>query len=361
VGMPRLTVVGTQPVAPRLHVGAALAVALPGQTAPSVDFGAAVVSLLALGSMRISGGWHLSAQLGFRIDNSADAAPEVARLSRADRLSLGLSDSNAVPLGIALTKALQDWQLSAELSGEILVGSAAPSFSQSPLRAAFVARLPVARDLSIELFSRLSLSQRPDYERLHPLIPVEPRLTIGVGLRFATQPKPEVAAPARTDLYGATLDAEGKPISNALIVVRVSGLAVAQRTLPDGTFHFENLPRGAARLQVTADELDPLEHMLTLDRAQQAISLRLTSRAAGSQLRGLVRSFDGAPLPAQVRLLREGTSVTADSDGRFVLELAPGSYQVEIECSGYRTQRRKVTVQKNGVTLLNVELRAMRH
>jgi hypothetical protein len=361
VGMPRITVVGTQPIAPRLHVGAALSVALPGQAAPSIDFGAAVVSLLALGNLRISGGWHLSAQLGFRIDNSAEAAPDVARLSRADRLSLGLSDLNAIPFGIAATKALEDWQLSAELSGELLVGSAAPGLLQSPLRAAFVARLPVARDLSIELFSRLSLSQRPDYARLQPLIPVEPRLMIGVGLRFATQPKADVAAKARTDLYGTTLDAEDKPIANALIVVRVSGLAVAQRTLADGTFHFENLPRGAARLQVTADELDPLEHTLMLERAQQAISLRLSSRAAGSQLRGLVRSFDGAPLPAQVRLLPEGTSVTADSDGRFVLELAPGSYQVEIECSGYRTQRRNVTVQKNGVTLLNVELRAIRH
>jgi hypothetical protein len=361
VGLPRITVVGSQPLATRLHVGAALSLALPGQTAPSIDFGAAVVSVLALGSLRVSGGWQLSAQLGFRIDNSAEAAPDLARLSRADRLSLGLSDAHAVPLGVAATKTLEDWQLSAELSGEILVGSAAPGFLESPLRAALVARLPVARDLSIELFSRLSLSQRPDYARVQPLIPVEPRLMIGVGLRFATQPKVEVAAPTRTDLYGTTHDAEGKPVPNALVVVRVSGLAVAQRTLPDGTFHFENLPRGAARLQVTADELDPLEHALMLDRAQQTIAVELTPHAAGSQLRGLVRSFDGAPLAAQVRLLPEGTSVSADNDGRFVLELAPGSYQVEIECTGYRTQRRNVTVQKNGVTLLNVELRALRH
>jgi len=362
VGLPRITAVGSQPVAPRLHLGVALALALPGQTAPSIDFGAAVVSVLAVSSLRISGGWQLSAQLGFRIDNSAQAAPDLARLSRADRLSLGLSDAHAVPIGVALTRALADWQLSAELSGEILVGSAAPSFLQSPLRAALVARLPVARDLSIEVFSRLSLSQRPDYARQRPLVPVEPRLMIGVGLRFATQPKLEAAAPpARTDLYGTTLDAEDKPIPNALVVMRVSDLAIAQRTLPDGTFHFENLPRGAARLQVTADELEPLEHGLTLDRAQQTISLRLAARAAGSQLRGLVRSFDGAPLAAQVRLLPDGTSVSADNDGRFVLELAPGSYQVEIECSGYRTQRRNVTVQKNGVTVLNVELRALRH
>jgi hypothetical protein len=361
VGLPRVTFVGSQPIAPRLHVGAALALALPGQQAPSLDFGAAVVSLLALGSMRLSGGWHLSAQLGFRIDNSAEAAPDVSRLSRADRLSLGLSDLNAVPLGIALTKALHEWQLSAELSAEILVGAAAPGVLQSPLRAAFVARVPVARDLSIELFSRLSLSQRPDYARLHPLIPVEPRLMLGVGLRFATYAKPQAVVPLRSDLYGTTLDADGKPIANALIVVRVSGLAVAQRTLPDGTFHFENLPRGAARIQATAQALEPIEHEIILDRSQQAISLRFTARAAHSQLRGLVRSFDGAPLPAQVRLLPQGTSVSADSDGRFVLELAPGSYQVEIECSGYRTQRRNVTVQKNGVTLLNVELRAMRH
>jgi uncharacterized membrane protein len=114
-------------------------------------------------------------------------------------------------------------------------------------------------------------------------------------------------------------------------------------------------------VQVTAEQLEPLDQALVLDRAEQSISLQLMPRIQGSQLRGLVRSFDGAPLPAQVRLLPEGTSVSADKDGRFVLELEPGSYQVEIECSGYRTQRRNVTVQKNGVTLLNVELRALRH
>lgn len=384
VGLPRLTVVGSQPVAPRLHVGAALALALPGQQAPSIDFSASVVSLLALGSLRLSGGWVLSAQLGFRIDNSAQAAPDVERLSRADRLALGLSELNAVPLGVSATKSLEDWQLSAELSGEILVGKAAPSFLESPLRAAVVARLPVARDLSVELFSRLSLSQRPDYARVHPLLPVEPRLMLGVGLRFAPQAPTALPAPSRTDLRGKTQDAEGEPIANALVVLRVNDLAMAQRSQEDGSFRFENLPRGSARLQVTADEREPLDRALTLDRDEQTISLRLTAKTQGSQLRGLVRSFDGAALQAQVRLLQDGsaqrrqpttfatapadagsvaqgTSVTADKDGRFVLELAPGSYRVEIECSGYRTQRRNVTVQKNGVTLLNVELRALRH
>jgi hypothetical protein len=362
VGLPRLTFLGSQAVAPRLHVGAALALALPGQQAPSLDFGAAVVSVLALGTLRMADGWVLSAQLGFRVDNSAEAAPEVARLSRADRLALGLSDAHAIPLGVSATKTLEDWQLSAELSGEILVGSAAPSFLQSPLRAAVVARLPVARDLSIELFSRLSLSQRPDYDRVRPLLPVEPRLMLGVGLRFAAEPQRVVAAaPLRTDLYGTTVDPEGAPIANALLVLRIAGLNMAQRSATDGTFHFDNLPRGEARLEVTGDEVQPLEQGIMLDQSEQTISISLKARIAGSQLRGLVRSFDGAPLPAQVRLLPEGTSVSADKDGRFVLELEPGSYQVEIECSGYRTQRRNVTVQKNGVTLLNVELRALRH
>lgn len=360
VGLPRITVVGNHPIAPRVHAGAALSLALPGQTAPSIDFAAAAVSVLALGSVRLSGGVQLSAQLGFRFDNSAEAAPELARLSRADRLALGLSDAHAVPIGVAATRAFGEWLLSAELSGELLVGSAAPSLLQSPLRAAIVARVPVARDLSIELLSRLSLSQRPDYARVRPLVPIEPRLLIGVGLRFAAQP-PREAAVARTDLYGVTTDAEGKAIANALVVMRIGELTIAQRTSAEGTFQFENLPRGAAQLQVTAEELDPLAHTLMLDRSQQTISLQLKSRAASSQLRGLIRSFDGAPLAAQVRLLPEGTSVTADNDGRFVLELEPGSYQVQIECSGYRTQRRNVTVQKNGVTLLNVELRALRH
>jgi uncharacterized membrane protein len=39
-----------------------------------------------------------------------------------------------------------------------------------------------------------------------------------------------------------------------------------------------------------------------------------------------------------------------------MLELQAGEYEVEIECAGYLTQHRKISVQDNGVTLLNVEL-----
>jgi hypothetical protein len=74
-----------------------------------------------------------------------------------------------------------------------------------------------------------------------------------------------------------------------------------------------------------------------------------------------VRSFEGTALAASVRVLPAGSGVNADKDGRFVVELRPGDYEVEIECSGYLTQRRKVTVQDNGVTLLNVELHVAEH
>jgi hypothetical protein len=257
--------------------------------------------------------------------------------------------------------------LSAELSAEMLVGRGSPSWRKSPLRAAFVARLPVARSISVELLARFGLSGRPDYARVHPLLPVEPRFTLGVGLRFgatSAAPVPVVRAPEHTELYGTVVDTEGAAVPSALVAlvgVHTGSVEVSERTERDGSFRFHKLPRGEVQVQVTAEEIDTLDRRFLLDRDELAISLRVTRRAHGSQLRGLVRSFEGVPLQAAVRVLPEGTSVSADKDGRFVLELAPGSYQVEIACSGYSTQRRKVTVQKNGVTLLNVELRAGRH
>jgi hypothetical protein len=362
VGLPSLSLVYARALTQSIFAGGALSLSLPGQTAPSLDFAAAVLTASALGAFTLAPNWLLLAQLGVRLDNSAHAAPDVERLSLADRLALGLSDFHAVPLGAAITTGLGPAQVSGELSCDLLVGKGAPSLRYSPLRAAVVTRLPVARSLSLELLARLSLSARPDYERVYPLLPVEPRFSLGLGLRYAAEDPPQVTVhqPEHTEVYATVTDTEGAVFRDALVVLRVGSHVDSARSGEDGSIHFHAVPRGEAQLQVTAEEIEPLERRVLLDRSELAISLQVTRHSHGSQLRGLVRSFEGLPLQAAIRVLPEGRSVSADKDGRFMLELAPGSYQVEIECSGYRTQRRKVTVQQNGVTLLNVELRTGR-
>jgi hypothetical protein len=367
VGQPRLTLLGTHAVAPDLQLGAAASLALPGASAPSLELKAAVVSLLALASWQIPRGPLLALQAGFRIDQSAKAAPNVERLSAADRMALGLSDANAVPLGIALSKHLGAVELAGELSAELLVGKHAPPLLQSPLRASILGRVPLLPGLSGELLLSLGLSQRPKYNRITPLIPVEPRAGVLIGLRYSPErqaqrapeppaPAPIAAAPLVSELRGRLVDPEGAPIALARVTVEIRAETHTVRSEADGSFALGDLPREPARLSVQADGFLPANRDVQLDAGTIELSIALERQEVAAQLRGLVRSFSGRPLPARVSVLPAGASVSADKDGRFVLELEPGVYQVEIACDGYLTQRRKVTVQDNGVTVLNVEL-----
>jgi hypothetical protein len=43
--------------------------------------------------------------------------------------------------------------------------------------------------------------------------------------------------------------------------------------------------------------------------------------------------------------------------GRFELDVAPGVHEVRISARGYTTQVRRVRVEDNGVTLLNIDLK----
>ena len=362
VGLPRLSLFGAHTVSPKLQLGAALSWALQGERAPSLDLSAPVIAALALGAYQLAPRTLLSLQAGFRLDESARAAPDVKRLSPADRMALGLSDFHALPVGIAVIQRLGLLELAGELSGELLLGAKAPSVLKSPLRAALVARVLLRAGLSLEVLARVGLRQRPRYGRETPLIPVDPRFVVGVGLRFAPEaaaPKaPAPRAPRRSSLHGTVTDADGAQLAAVRVALQLGADTYTVKTAVDGSFSLQDLPRGEAELRITDDGIEPVAQTVRLDRPEVEVSVRVTRRAIGTQLRGLVRSFAGTPLPAKVRVLSAGSSVTADNDGRFVLELPPGVYQVEIECDGYLTQQRRVSVQENGVTVLNVELHA---
>jgi hypothetical protein len=88
------------------------------------------------------------------------------------------------------------------------------------------------------------------------------------------------------------------------------------------------------------------------------------------QIRGLVRSLKGTALAADIRIEPEPTASAETAppepqelraeEGRFEIDVAPGRYRVTIAAPGYKTQKREVDIEENGVTVLNVDLRAER-
>ena len=95
------------------------------------------------------------------------------------------------------------------------------------------------------------------------------------------------------------------------------------------------------------------------DGAAAELTLTLQRRLPSGQIRGLIRSFRGVALSAEIKI-EPGDKTLHTQDGRFEADVAPGAYDVTITAPGYETQRRHVEVEQNGVTLLNADLRSAR-
>jgi hypothetical protein len=304
IGEPRLYVRADRRLGDHLLGGARLGVWLPGGNAPSVDLAAATPELVAAltftpGALPL---W-LTANAGYRWDRSARSAANAARLSAGDRLALEVSAFDQALFGLAAAYGAGAWQPFAEASCDLLMGAGAPAASVSPMRIGAGARFTPRPGLRLEAEAELSPSARPDLAATAPPVPVPPRLAVWVGLAYRFgESKPPPPSPVLTPMPLAATE----PAARA----------------------------------VTPEEASAEAH-----------------RLPSGQLRGLVRSLSGRPVPAEIRVDPAGRALRAVG-GRFEIDVPPGAYEVTIAAPGFATQKRRVQVEQNGVTLLDVDLRS---
>jgi hypothetical protein len=292
-GEPQLGARYAHAITPATLAGLALHVSFPGGQAPSIDPGAIGGELLAQAG-HVSGSFAILGQLGYRLDRSAHAVPPPDRLSDADRVGLGVSAFDALLAGVAIQQQHDARTFYAELTLEALLGTGHPPVDTWPLRVGFGLRQRVLDALTGEIGLEVLASHRPRLDATAPLVEVPPRVLLLAGLLW-NSPRPQPS-----------------PASQ----------------LPPAT------PAAAA-----GPALPPV-----------------------GQLRCAVRSFGGVGIAASVRILT-GPDVPAPAaplhshHGTFSIELAPGTYELVIEAPHFTPQRRTITVEKNGVTLLNADLR----
>jgi hypothetical protein len=309
---------------------------------------------------------------GYRYDPSASLIDDPERYRSGDRLALGLSSFDAVPLGVGAAYRWGDAEVVAELSADVLVGTGAPELTHSPLRASAGARYHVSDSVALRLLTDTSLSARPPPSDGGTLLPVEPRFQILLGMSFRLlswepggpvepEPAPSPAPPpppaALATLEVSVTTGDGYPLSDASLSLEVGGRSLPVPHVEMQTYRLGQLPAGKAQLRVEAERLEP--QLLDIElRAQQPNVVRVQLKAAtmDGQVRGVVRSVDGSGLAATVRIEPLGTRLTADRDGAFQLDLPPGKYDVVIEAAGHLTQRRSIEVRADGVVVLNADL-----
>lgn len=375
VGDPRL-VVRAGAATGSFHLGGELGAWFVGSQAPSIDFGATTLDARLLAAWTARSGVTIAAMAGYRLDNSRNAIDHPERLRFGDRIALGLSGFDAALAGVAVDVPVGRTEILGELSGDVLVGSGAPAFTDSPLRVTAGVRQKLGRALSLELRAEASLSGRPDVGPTAPLVPIEPRVSVFAGIRYTlpfqdegvkletpSSPVNTAQKPAGTEQKQVASTVvritgeDGNPIPDAKVEIRVGTWSHPAELGPDGGYHVSDVPKGDAVVAVTAEGFVATEQHAPIGEGPAAVvDVRLTRATPSGQLRGLVRSFGGKGLAASVRVEPIGSETKAGADGVFTIDIPPGDYQVVVRAPHYKEQKRKIHVDENGVTILNAEL-----
>ncbi|SEF15403.1 carboxypeptidase regulatory-like domain-containing protein [Jiangella alba] len=100
----------------------------------------------------------------------------------------------------------------------------------------------------------------------------------------------------------------------------------------------------------------PAEDWTDEGRALYVNAVRWAAAPGLGSVEGTVRGADGVPVPATIGVAQTGRTVTADAAGAYVVPLEAGDYTLRISAFGYKPAEHAVTVARNGVTTLDVEL-----
>ena len=377
VGDPRVAVRAGLPLSGPLGVAVQLAAWFPGADAPSVELDATSIDSLAIATWR-TGSLALTGQAGFRYDKSARSAPDADLLSPSDRMALGVSESHAALVGAGAGVRLGASELFADWSWDYLVGDRAPRARLSPMRLGAGWRLGLGRLVTAQVAAEYSLADTGDLVPMEELYPVEPRFSVMAGASFHLFRARESggdrlisdgsgegaggrpAPPATGSVVIAVTGDGGTPVADADIELAPAGgdVPLTARTDKEGRATFTDVAVGKARVTVRqADHVDKVQELEVAPGRAASVALALDKKLPPGQLLGTVRNYDGKPLKASMTVAPTGTRAQSDEHGEFALDLPPGEYEVTIEADGVKPQTRKVKIEQNGVTILNVDMR----
>jgi hypothetical protein len=387
VGDPHLLVRYASP-AGRVMLGGQLGIWVPGKDAPSVALSATSVDARAL--LSIDAGFGvLSANAGFRLDNSAKSVDAPDKLSAADRISLGVSDFHAALGGLSLRiPAGKRAYVELEGSTDLFVGKGAPS----PIFRGG-AEVGVALGDAVTILAYVEGAKVPGlvYSNVMAgdvvLIPYEPVITGGLGLqarfggaRRAAPPVAQIVVNRRptpvtvletADASGIVFDDAGKPVVAATVTIKLKNHTGTAVTDGKGAYTIAKLPigktiDGKTELDDTGAEVSaevankkPGSVTLTLAKGANAVPpISLESALPPGQLRAVIINV-GTSRPvagATVTIDPGGATATSGADGKFTVDLPPGHYKITVNAKGLAQQQLDVNIEQNGVAIKNIDM-----
>ena len=238
------------------------------------------------------------------------------------------------------------------------------------------ARYPISDKLHLFALATLRLNSVEVEDLAVERIPFSPlvQFSIGASMNFGASTKPvaaeiEVIEPPKPDpdpipdpiasySVRGIVEYQNTVIPGALVVgIGSDGSEFNAKTAEDGTFSLEKVPEGTIELSIQAPGYEESKQVLKTDENLNELRIQMVPVLPPGQLRGVVRSFGGSGLKAELRITPANTSISSDSDGNFTIDLLPGDYEIEVTAKGFKTQTRQVHIEEDGVTIVNIDLR----
>lgn len=381
-GEPTLTARYAQPILDEIHLGVQFDLRVIGGIAPGIIPKAMSPALRAQIAARLAKQTWLAAEIGFHLDLSENAIEEGKYASTVQNLTIGASSSPSIPWGVGLSHRFgqSGTELLGEFSGDTLVGNAAPSFGESPLRLSLGARQPLREGLSLGGTVNFGLSARPDLVPTPPeaYVPREPRISAALTIAWQWDkqekgvvpelaPKPVEKAPPpppppepliqTAPVTGSVVDEGGRPLPDVEVVLTRKGAEpIKMHSAADGQFEFPDVPlEGEVQLVLKTPGYEKVSLSYAEGKDRNSEIVMYPALPAG-QVRGAILDLSGRPVAAKITITPGDVEIQVQEDGSFELELAPGNYTVRFSHDDFKNQKRDIVVQDRGVVILNIAL-----
>lgn len=295
-------------------------------------------------------------RVGYRFWDGERALQEAARYRNSDRLTARVSEFDAMVWALSGEHHIGSAKLVAELSGELLLGAGTPSLLQHPSRVSVGYRHALSDRWGFYGAGHAGLSRRASAASAGRFYPVEPRVSLDIGLAYALRADPERKPSVEAGSIHVDVRAEGFGVSDARVELRrgEERIPLVRREL--GIYQALAIPPGSGEIWVTAKRLKPFSRRVMIAPGVPLnLQVQLEPEPIESRISGWVRSPTGEGLAASVRIVELGLTLRTDETGGFDTEAPPGNYTVVLRSQGYRQATRSVEVGDE-VLLINVQL-----
>jgi hypothetical protein len=391
--------------------GAQLGVWVPGKDAPSIAGSAISVDARVLASLPAGPG-ILSFEAGYRLDNSAKSVDHPELLSLADRVSLGVSDFNAVFGGAHLALPFGKAWVGVEASldaflgdppsdpmGGVQNGHAALTDGKLTFRGGVSGGYHLNDMFAVLAYAEMAKSPYITAAQVAdnniPLVPYEPVVTFGIGLSaqfghskpeaqfkgcaYTPEGCPAVETPIVADITGTVTDDSDKPVVGAKVTLKLANVTIDPvATDSQGEYVFK-----AARIGTQAEATKSKPAVHRIDETNATVTVEVDGKKPGTaiiakledpatkvpvikldpllppgQLRGVVHQLPSGKAidKATVTVAPGNAKGETAADGTFSIDLAPGTYKITVKAPGYASQDLDVTIETNGVAIKNIDL-----